>query len=357
MRKLSQRIRRFVIWTQSPEGRTFRRTISGISIFVAISLLLVAVQRVPEWQVKRAHVQPTVTQPEKPTTPADIAALQNEMRKTLIQIVGGIFAIIALYYTWRRVKVAEQGHITDRYTKAIEQLGALTADGKPNIEVRLGAIYALERIAQDSARDHWTIMEVLTAYVRQNAPAPAEKPSKEENNKAIAKGPPTEIQAILTVLGRRKGDRKREREDQQLDLRKSDLRGADLDGAQMGPAIFNHAHLEGVHLDEAHLEGAAFVEAHLEGALFFRAHGEGASFKVAHLEGAYLNEAHLEGAYLNEAHLEGASFSWAHLEGASFYEAHLEGASFFGARLERAVFVEARLEGADFRLATGLTSE
>ena len=67
----------------------------------------------------------------------------------------------------------EQGHITDRYTKAIEQLGKLDGD-KPNIEIRLGAIYALERIARDSPRDHWTIMEVLTAYVRQNSPAAPE---------------------------------------------------------------------------------------------------------------------------------------------------------------------------------------
>ncbi len=39
-----------------------------------------------------------------------------------------------------------------------------------NLEVRLGGIYALERIARDSPKDHWTIMEVLTAYVRENSP-------------------------------------------------------------------------------------------------------------------------------------------------------------------------------------------
>ena len=99
-----------------------------------------------------------------------------------LQVVGGAFALFALYLTFRRVKVAEQGHITDRYTKAIEQLGALTAENKPNVEVRLGAIYALERIAFDSPRDHWPIMEVLTAYVRQNAPAPAQDSTKQEKD-------------------------------------------------------------------------------------------------------------------------------------------------------------------------------
>jgi hypothetical protein len=46
----------------------------------------------------------------------------------------------------------------------------------PNIEVRLGAILALERIAQDSTatdegRDHVRVMEILCAYIRENAPA------------------------------------------------------------------------------------------------------------------------------------------------------------------------------------------
>ena len=40
----------------------------------------------------------------------------------------------------------------------------------PNLEVRIGVIYALERIAQDSGQDHTHIMAVLCAYIRNNAP-------------------------------------------------------------------------------------------------------------------------------------------------------------------------------------------
>uniref|UniRef100_UPI001177ECCC pentapeptide repeat-containing protein n=1 Tax=Calothrix rhizosoleniae TaxID=888997 RepID=UPI001177ECCC len=60
------------------------------------------------------------------------------------------------------VKIAEDKQITERFSKAIEQLGS------EKIEVRLGAIYTLERIAKDSPKDHWTIMEILTAFVRHN---------------------------------------------------------------------------------------------------------------------------------------------------------------------------------------------
>src|SRR5712691_8827678 len=72
--------------------------------------------------------------------------------------------------TQDKLEVDREAQITNRFTQAIGQLGAELKDGRPNLEVRLGGIYALERIARDSPRDHWTIMEILTAYVRQNAP-------------------------------------------------------------------------------------------------------------------------------------------------------------------------------------------
>jgi hypothetical protein len=130
----------------------------------------------------------------------------------------------------KQAKTAEQGHITDRFTKAIEQLGS------EKLAVRLGAIYALERLSKDSKEDHWTIMEVLTAYVRDNAPWPPKQavgnPFAElqasDGEPKISAGheqkirPATDIQAILTVLGRRDEEaRKRD----QINRRRLNLRG------------------------------------------------------------------------------------------------------------------------------------
>ncbi len=304
----------------------FKKPLTAILLLAVLASLVWVAQVVPEWQVKRAGVRAALTNSQARTTPADVAALENELRKTLLQVLGGLFAIAALWFTYRRVRVAEQGHITDRYTRAIEQLGALRARNQPNIEVRLGAIYALERIALDSPRDHWTIMEVLTAYVRQNAPAPAQTPAEEENQKAIEKGPSTEIQAILTVLGRRPRDRRRERDDQRLGLSRSDLRGANLAGAQLDGAVFYNAQLAGARFNRAHLAGARFDEAHLAGARFIG------------------------------AHLDGTSFIGAQLDGASFVEAQLAGASFFKAHLAGTLFYNAQLAGANFQGAQGLTA-
>jgi hypothetical protein len=294
----------------------------GAVVFVAvIAGLLVAVQMIPEWQVKRASVRSTAVNPEAATKPAEIANLQNEMRKTLVQVVGGVFALLALYFTYRRVKVSEQGHITDRYTKAIEQLGAITPDNKPNLEVRLGGIYALERIAFDSPRDHWSIMEVLTAYVRHNAPASSESATEAQTLITSIPRPATEIQAILTVLGRRRLGHKRERKEQYLELGHCDLRGAFLHVSSMGNASFYLSNLE----------WTVFQSSHLEGARFGSVHGKWAYFTGAHLQGADFDGANLEEATFNGAHLERASFTRAHLKEASFVGTHLQGTSFVGA--------------------------
>jgi hypothetical protein len=263
--------------------------------------------------------------------PKDLAKLQNDARTTLVQAFGGAVLLIGLYFTLKNLQLTQDRQITEHYTRAVEQLGS------DKLAVRLGAIYALERIARDSERDHWPIMEILTAYVREHAPwKEEEQVSQEEtlpsetqptqNHQSLPKLA-ADIQAILTVVRRRTWTYE-QGEDQRLNLSATDLHGADLWAA----------HLEGAHLSYVHLEGASLSLAHLE-----EAYLEG-----AHLEGAELPHAHLEGAELSEAHLEGASLAWACLEGAELSEAHLEGAFLGGASLEGASLSGAHLERTNF---------
>jgi hypothetical protein len=191
------------------------------------------------------------------------AALVNEYRRTWAQIIGGFGLLLGLYFTWRRVEISQDQQVTERFTRAIDQLGA-TDDktGNPRQEVRLGGIYALERIARDSPeRDYSTVMEVLTAYVRENTPQasePSEGSSEDPatSNEATAEAdeaakqpasqeprrPTADIQAILDVLGRaqtRAPEEYRTRLDlhevvlQRANLRSADLLGADLLGADL----------------------------------------------------------------------------------------------------------------------------
>ncbi|MGW9028437.1 hypothetical protein ACWGQ5_30685 [Streptomyces sp. NPDC055722] len=111
-------------------------------------------------------------------TATDRAQLLDAIRSRVLTIITGLAALAAVYCTARNADTARrtyevgqrtltlavQSHVTDRYTKAIEQPG--TAE----LAVRLRGIYALEHIARDSARDHSTVVEVLTAFVRAAPP-------------------------------------------------------------------------------------------------------------------------------------------------------------------------------------------
>lgn len=286
------------------------------------------------------------------TDAAKVAELENNARATISQTLVGIAALVGIYFALRNTQaaarnaeaaarnaeaalknavVASDRLLTERFAKAIELLGS------DQIVVRLGAIYALERLVKDSPKDHWTIMEVLTAYVRERAPAQPDLPWKPEQK------PATDIQAAMTVIGRRI----RRDDEQLLDLRETDLRGAFLRGAQLDHAILEGAHLEHANLIDADLQVAWLVGAHLEGA----------SLREAKLGVAHLRSAHLEEANLTVADLKWADLTGAHLEGADLLSAHLETRWLDGAHLEKARLVAAHLEGADLRRVEGLTQE
>lgn len=234
--------------------------------------------------------------------------IENEARRTLAYILAGILAIIGIYMGHRRIRalerqvqigqeqlqVAQEGQITERFTRAIEQLGS------DKMEIRLGGIYALERIANDSDKDYWPIMETLTAYVRENAAFGDQTQDEKGGNAgeetitpdssaipasdAFSK-PDTDIQAILAVLGRRKY-RYGQGENQRLGLRRTDLNWATL----------WEAHLEGAVLQGACLAGANLIEAHLEGADLWGATG----LTQKQLANAILDEKTIFPAYLRK---------------------------------------------------------
>jgi hypothetical protein len=94
---------------------------------------------------------------------ADIWLFWSENRDNVRDLLFALAAPVALITAGaalRQASIAGKRHveqtnadrerrITDSFTKAVELLG------KPELEVRLGAIYALERIARESKRDHW----------------------------------------------------------------------------------------------------------------------------------------------------------------------------------------------------------
>jgi hypothetical protein len=233
--------------------------------------------------------------------------LKNSVRTTAAQALGGAAVLIGLYFAWRNLRTAQEGQITERFTEAIKLLGSA------KMEVRIGAIYALERISRDSSRDYPQIMEILTAFVRSNAPWPPRKPHKTEVTPGI-RSPSADVQAILKVLHRRPA--MLEQGGQTLDLGSTDLRGADLTQAQLERAYLQGSNLGGAKLERANLSNADLFGTSLVGTTCSETNFEGASFRDADLRDVKFYKTRLQGARLHDSNLTGAWFQEAHLEGA-----------------------------------------
>lgn len=124
--------------------------------------------------------------------------------------------------------VAEQGQLTDRFTKAVDQLDRI---GPEHLQARLGAIYALERLARDSTRDHPTVIEVLSAFIRTTDGHIVPQSGDVDVRRRCPQRPiAADIQAALTVLGRRDTTRD---QNTQLNLHNTCLTGADLRDANL----------------------------------------------------------------------------------------------------------------------------
>ncbi|GAB2824454.1 pentapeptide repeat-containing protein [Actinoallomurus bryophytorum] len=285
----------------------------------------------------------------------DLADALNAVRGRALAIATGLAALLAVYYTARNAdtarrtlqqsekvaqrtaELAEQGQVTDRYTKAIEQLGSRY------LEIRIGGIYALERIAIDSARDHPTVMEVLAAFVREHAtadsPAAALHAAAETPlGAALPRPPDADIQAAVTVIGRRftaRDIREINLAGVQLtyaDLAFLNLRNARLIGANLSAAKINQADLTNTKLADSNLTDAELTRAHLS---------------CARLDNADMSGANMTGAFLNKAFLPQAKLLQANLVIAEFIDANLDGANLSRATLTRTCLRKANLTGAD----------
>ena len=226
-------------------------------------------------------------------------ALDNA-RGRLLTLGAGLFAAGALVFTARNFTLSREGQVTDRYTKAITQLGS------KKLDVRIGGIYALERIARDSRRDHPTVMEVLTAFIREHSHEPWPPP---DHPATRTRSPRPDVQAAVTVVGRR--DAKRDIRYRGVDLSGADLAGADLYGAHLHRADLRGADLRGAELGKANLSRAFLGGADLTGATL-----RDATLRDAFLGDAFLGDADLGDAFLVGADLRVADFTRVPLRGA-----------------------------------------
>ena len=221
-------------------------------------------------------------------------AARDAARGRLLALGAGLLAMGALVVTARSRARSRAGQLAGRYALALGQLD------REELDVRIGGIRALERVARDSPGHHPAVMGMLADFIRERSGQHLPPPGP--GGQAPERSPRPDVQAAITALGRRRTER---------DLGPVDLAGADLTGADLTGADLAGADLGGAVLARADLLAATLVRADLSG---------------ADLGGARLTSANLAGADLTGADLADADLTGAGLASAGLTRAELTGA-------------------------------
>ncbi|WP_405111178.1 pentapeptide repeat-containing protein [Phaeobacter sp. BS52] len=261
------------------------------------------------------------------------------VRLTAITATTG--AVIAFPMTLIKVKLTRdanettvQGQITDRINKAVEGLGTektvkrqrhdqdgnptyekdtkgssdyskpvFVETSEPNLEVRIGSIFALERIARESPDFHIQVMGLLCTYIRLNSPVTGAaklsfynrdaENSAHHGDESSGQCPSLriDIQTALDALGRRSETNIRTQEAfANFKLR---LNGCNLQGAQI-TGNWNRADLSDSALEQASFSNASFVETDFRRSRLSKLAMAECSFENAKIERAELRFTNFE---------------------------------------------------------------
>jgi uncharacterized protein YjbI with pentapeptide repeats len=272
----------------------------------------------------------------------DRATLSEVVRNLGLLAIGVVGLVFGIWRAWtahlqtisaqdqattaiRQAEIAEQGHITDRFNKAVEQLGS------PEQTIRIGGIYALWRIANDSPdRDQRPIWNILCAFVRQPSYPHIAQISEEDNE--INNMLRDDVQTILNLMGSEEAATSRANKAYEMDLT----------GAELSKGILNRGNFSGGNFTRANLSGSTLINANLSRTLLTEA-----NFSDTKMAAAILIEAFGVKVDFSDSDISFADISNAQFVRANFKSTDLAETNFFQAQMNSSDFSDANMYGSN----------
>ena len=307
-----------------PKSGSARFTVVAVTLFCALSVTAALL-----WD---PWLHPKTTE----------AASNSGTLRNIGLLIGGVLALV--FAGWRawvaerqaaaaqgQTETAQKGLLNERYQRGAEMVGNSV------LAVRLGGIYALQRLAEEYPEEyHLQIMQLLCAFVR-NPTASGSMTDKSRGAHSTGYPPlPEDVQAAITAISERSHIGQTIERNSTFTL---DLNGAYLVGANLRQAALMRADLHGAHLINADL-----TYADLSGAKLTKA-----ELKCADLTEATCSRAEIVSARLNGCVAQWTKFDAANLTGSNLSDADLIGADFSEARLFEVSLTNANVSGSDFR--------
>lgn len=306
---------------------------------------------------------------------------ENEFRKTVIQILGGIAFFSTFYFSYKTYVLSNEQQITNRFTETIKLLS------DENREIRIGALYGLERICKDSEKDKISILQIINAYVRNRVPQVSKNLLHEyidsfSNTSAfddyscpyyhsrladVYKFQPDtlkqelDIQVAINILGTNNLELIR------LNFTALNLRGLDFGDLNLSNSDFSYSDLTEVDFLKATLDSCKFDNAVAKSTNFASTKLRGSSFSNSFLQDANFYQADLSNSYIGggacchkcqfgeSVFINGKLENNVDLRKTLFWDADLTNVSFEFANLDDTNLDGTILIGADLRSTRGLS--
>ncbi|HEX7827820.1 MAG TPA: pentapeptide repeat-containing protein [Mycobacterium sp.] len=298
------------------------------------------------WAARISHVATSLT------AVAAVAAL-------LFTGISSLQAQDELANRRRELDIAAEGQVTERFTAAVAQLGDTSPD------VRLGGIYALERMMRDSPKDQRSIVGVLSAYIRTHcakakphARAPEDTVTVTAAATAVAVRPPGHDDEELVNWSRcLLTDATME----DAYLSASDLSDTTLSHVSLNGGDLSYTDLSGASLDDVGLSGANLSQASLIGVDLTKSQSDVDPGEVAYFWDTNFSLCDLTRTNFSRLGFRHVDFSEADLTNANLSHTEVFHGSqkpFVGrTSFAGATLANTNLDGADLRSAVGLTRD
>ena len=307
---------------------------------------------------------------------------ENETRKTVIQILGGVAFFSTFYLSYKTYILSNEQQITNRFTETIKLLS------HTNTQIRIGAFDALERLCKDSEKDKVSILQIITAYVRNRAPQSSKKELQNFIDSSFNKASlddyacpychqssdvytyqvdstkhDLDIQVAITILDHTNDGQVR------LNFTALNLQNIDFSGLNLSNGDFSYCDLTNAQFGGAILDSCKFEEVIANNTNFALTKVRKSSFENSLLQEANFYQADLSKSYVGggtccykcqfgEAILRDGRFeNNVDLRRALFWDADLSNVSFEFANMDSVNLGRTVLKGADLRGTRGISKD
>jgi uncharacterized protein YjbI with pentapeptide repeats len=278
----------------------------------------------------------------------DYLGLENSLRTTLLQVVGGVIVLVGFYFAWQNANIANENlnltlkqRVTERFDKAL----LMIKDENP--EQRMMGFSILNRVSLESSDYTDDVVKLYTEYLKKWSGSRTRGTDGHVSDRV-----PEDINFLLSGLGKITITPKIAK--QNAPRRLSFRTAASPNIADLVNLDFTNIELRWT-IQTINFDSTRFQNGRMNDSRFESCTMRNADFRSISCLGCEWNFSALADAIYDRAQLDHVTFSKSDLQGASFRGASLREAIFIDCEMARVDFSGADLLGADLSKATGLS--